>query len=77
MTKKEKAFYESCIAFKSYGGLDEYIEDIRKCLMLSDWHYSEQQANERIEENRSFIETAFNDGEPALSAAANAGYCCG
>lgn len=77
MTAKEKTFYESCLVFKSYNNLDEYIDDIRKCLMLSDWHYSEQQANDRIEENRSFIEAAYNDGESAWSAAMDAGYCCG
>ena len=77
MTQKEKAFYEGCTEFKNYSSLDEYIEDIRKCLMLSDWHYSEQESDRQIKENFDFIKDAYNNKEPALITAADAGYCCG
>ena len=77
MTEKERAFCESCMNFKKYSNFDEYTEDIQKCLMLSDWHYSAQKADKQIKENLSFIEEAYDNGDPAWSTAMDVGYCCG
>lgn len=77
MNIKDQTFWDSCKSFKDYKSLDEYIADIRKCLILSDWRYSEQKANEKIKENRSFIEAAYKNKESAWRAAMDAGYCCG
>lgn len=77
MTNEERDFYKGCMVFKKYNSLDEYIDDIRKCLMLSDWQYSERQANERIKVNRSAIKADYANKEPAWDSAMEAGYCCG
>lgn len=77
MTEEEKAFCKSCTEFKNYSSFDEYAEDIRRCLMLSDWHYSEQESDRQIKENLDFIKEAYNNRYPAWSTAMDAGYCCG
>ena len=77
MDKKDHVFLDSCKSFKDYKSISEYIKDIQKCLMLSSWHYSEQKANERINENLSFIEASYKNKESAWNAAVDAGFCCG
>ena len=77
MSKKDREFFESCDAFKNYADINEYKADIRRWLMLSDWHYTGEQADKLMELNAAYIETAFNNGEPAADAGAEVGFCCG
>lgn len=79
MSKKDREFFESCDAFKNYADIDEYKADIRRWLTLSDWHYTEDEANELIErsERAEWIRQAFDEKEPAASIAADVGFCCG
>ena len=34
MTDEEKSFMKSCDEFKEYGSIDEYVNDIRRLLMI-------------------------------------------
>lgn len=77
MTEKEREFYISCDSFKNYASIDEYKADMLAWLKLSSWHYSEKQAAELMEENKDYIEKAYNDRVPVSDAAVDVGYCCG
>lgn len=77
MTDKERDFYNGCDSFKDYANIDEYKADIRRWLTLSSWHYSEADAGRIIEQNKAYIERAYEAKEPAGDAAAEVGYCCG
>ena len=77
MGKKDREFFDSCYSFKNYAGIEEYKADIRRWLTMSDWHYTEEQADSLVEQNSAYINSAFNDRESAADAGAEVGYCCG
>lgn len=77
MTDKEREFYLSCDSFKNYANIDEYKADILAWLMLSSWHYSEEQAKERMKLEEAYIEKSYADRVPAADTAADVGYGCG
>jgi hypothetical protein len=79
MTEKERNFFASCESFKNYANSDEYIADIRRWLMLSDWHYTEEQADELINkpERMTWIKESFAKHEAVADIAIDVGYCCG
>lgn len=50
VTDEEKSFMKSCNEFKEYGSIDEYINDIRRLLMIGIMppRFSEKNANKLI-----------------------------
>lgn len=77
MTNEEKEFITSCDKFKKYTSIKEYIADIQKCLVLSSWHYSDEEAKILVERDNDFIKESFEKKEPANDTAIDIGYCCG
>lgn len=77
LTDEERAFLDGCTIFKPYSSIDEYIEDIRRCLTLSSWHYSVEEAERRTQTEMQYIRKAYEEHEPADYAATEVGYCCG
>lgn len=77
MTNDEKAFVKGCCKFKNYANIKEYVADIQKCLELSSWHYSAEQAKKLVENDMEYIKKAFKDKDPADYVAADIGFICG
>ncbi len=77
MTNDEKKFIQGCCKFKDYADIGEYVADIQKCLELSSWHYSTEEAKKIVECEMDFIQKAFKGKEPADDVAAEIGYSCG
>lgn len=76
---EEKEFLRGCNQFKDYASIDEYIADIRRWLMLSSYHCSEEEAAKLTENpvRKKWIEESFENKEPAADIAADVGYFCG
>ncbi len=77
MTNKEKELYESCWSFKNYSSIDDYIKDVRECLILGDYHYSAKEADTLIDEQRNYIERVYDARDPACKTALGIGFGCG
>lgn len=77
MTKEEREFFVSCDSFKNYTSIDEYIVDTIRYLTLSSWQYSENEAKELIERDKSYIKDCFKKKEPVADVAVDVGYNCG
>lgn len=79
LTDDEREFLKGCDVFKPYSSIDEYIADIRRCLTLSSWHYTDDQAKTLMANptRKVWIQEAFANREPAGDIAADVGYCCG
>ena len=78
LTPEEHDFlYVECESFKPDTTKDEYYQDIKRYLMLCSWHFSEEGAEIRIQQNVHFIEQAFLDKEPVADIALDIGYSCG
>ena len=78
MTKQEYTFFTvTCESYIEGQSFEDYKDYIHKWLMLSDWHYTSEQAAELIEERISFIEESYARKESVSDAAVDVGYCCG
>lgn len=78
MNNREYEFFTvTCENFIDGQSFEDYKAYIHKWLMLSDWHYTSEQAAELIEERIGFIEESYARKEPASDAAVDVGYCCG
>ncbi len=77
MTNDEKDFVKGCCKFKDYANIEEYVADIQKCLELSSWHYSAEQAKKLIKNDMEYIQKSFEDKDPADDVAADIGFTCG
>ena len=74
--EEEFLFVTSCV-FHEGQSFEAYKADVKRSLMLSSWHYSEERAEERMRKHRQYIEEAYRDREPVDSVAAEVGYSCG
>ncbi len=77
LSTEEKQFVLNCSSFEDYENIDEYIADIQKYLVLSDWHYTEKQAAKSVEDDMEYVKDCFEREEPADIVAVNIGYVCG
>lgn len=78
MTEKEYKFFTvTCESYIEGQSFEEYKEYIHKWLMLSDWHYTSEQAAELITKRLDFIEDSYIRKESVSEAAVDVGYCCG
>ncbi len=79
VTDEEKSFMKSCNEFKEYGSIDEYINDIRRLLMIGIMppRFSEKNANKLINEELEYIKSDFEQKIDACACAVNIAYCCG
>lgn len=76
-TDQERQFYESCDVYDPNLSYEEYIVNIFRCLMLSDWHYSAERATVLIRENSDFIKQAYIECLPVKAAMVEVGFGCG
>ena len=76
-TDEERKFMHSCDSFKDHSGIEEYKEDIKKCLILSSWGYTQAEAEHIVASEQLYIEKAFNEKVPSGDAAIDIGYICG
>jgi len=70
-------FTVTCEHFIEGQSLEEYIDYICRWLMLSDWHYTKEQAEELIQDRMFFIQESYVKKESVSDAAVEVGYCCG
>ena len=70
-------FESSCEKFKDYSNIDEYAEDVIKCLMCSSWQYTEAQARELVADEIEYVEESFGKKVPAADIYTNIGYVAG
>lgn len=77
MTNDEKDFVKGCCKFKDYANIEEYVADIQKCLELSSWHYSAEQAKKFVKNDMEYIQKSFEDKAAADDVAAEIGFTCG
>ena len=78
MTNEEAwKFEEDCGTFKDYKSVSEYIEDIVTCLVYSTWHYTEDRARKRAEQEADYIKRCYSEKCPAADCAVDVGYQCG
>lgn len=79
MTDEEKSFMKSCDEFKEYGSIDEYVNDIRRLLMIGIMppRFSLKDANKLISRELEHIKSDFEQKIDACACAANIAYCCG
>lgn len=77
MTNAERKFFDSCDTFKNYENLEQYEADVKKWLMLSDWHYTEETAEKIINSNAEYIKRAFEQRDSASDTGAEIGFSCG
>lgn len=77
MTEKEEIFYKECFRHKHYDSIDDFKIDIIKLLILSSWHYTEEQAKELVVSEEKFISECFARGETVADVVVDIGYCCG
>lgn len=77
MKNEDKLFIESCSVFKEYATIDEYIQDIQRCLELSSWNYSAETVKKLIDGDMDFIRKSFDNKVPADDVAVDVGYFCG
>lgn len=77
-TKEEEKFAKECDTFKDYKDVNEYMNDAAICLTsYAPWHYTEEEAKERIQAFRKYAEQCFDDKVPANDFALDVGYTCG
>ena len=79
MNPEDERFLEDCDKFKDYANIDEYISDIRRCLVVSGMCKNDAAADRSINapERAAWIREAFEKHEPASDIAADVGYFCG
>lgn len=77
MTDDERAYYDRCDIYDPSMSYEEYVVNIFRCLMLSDWHYSADEATRRIQAEYKIIQRAFEEKQSVLEAMVDVGYCCG
>ena len=56
---------------------EEYVVHVYRCLLLSSWHYTEEQALSPIRKEAGFIRQEYDAKETVVSTMVEAGYSCG
>ncbi len=72
--EKERRGYESFAESMSF---DDYFEALQRCLMMSDWHYTEEAAEQHLLREMHHVRACFAGKEAPWNAAIDIGYCCG
>lgn len=72
-----KTFEDLCAQFKEDQSFEEYNAYIYRCLIESDWHYTPEEAVERMQWEDYYIVQCYFDKVPVASCAIEIGYGCG
>ena len=72
--EEESSGYNS---FDPSMSLDDYFKALQRCLMMSDWHYTEEGAKEHLLQEMRHVRSYFAEKEAPWKAAIDIGYCCG
>lgn len=72
--EKERKGYET---FEASMSLDDYLKALQRCLMMSDWHYSEEEAEKHLSLEMLHVRSYYSDKEAPWNAAIDIGYICG
>ncbi|MCC8131471.1 MAG: hypothetical protein LUC38_02825 [Oscillospiraceae bacterium] len=75
--ERKKFLYRECERFDGSMTYEEYEAAIKKYLMLCDWRYSEEGAEERVMKDREYIQGEFKKKMTVGDVAIDIGYCCG
>jgi len=70
-------FYELCDSFIAGQSFEEYNAYVYRYLIESSWHYSSEQAVERMQWEDYYIAKCFLNGIPVADCAVEVGYGCG
>ena len=65
---------QGCEVWKNYKSIEEYKEDVVKCLMYSTWRYTEKQANEIVDERAVWLKHYYKSKTPADVCCAEIGF---
>jgi len=74
---RPKEFSELCSHFIDGQSFEEYNAYVFRCLIESNWHYSPEQAVERIEWEEHYISQSYLEKRPVSECAIEVGYGCG
>lgn len=70
-------FFHNCDKRRKYARLDEYKADVKRWLTLSSWHYTEEQAEDIINQRIRDVEQSFKSKECVSDCGAEIGFFCG
>lgn len=77
MTESDRAFERTCYEFREGTNFQEYCEYIERLLVISDWHYTPEEAKARVKQKRDFIVNEFKNRENPFDTALEVGFVGG
>jgi hypothetical protein len=76
-TLEQEDFQAQCESFIEGQSLEDYKAYIFRFLIESSWHYTPDQAAQRIEENAEYITECYGEKTPVRDCAVEVGFGCG
>lgn len=76
-TLNSKEFEKLCETFIEGQSYEEYQAYIYRYLMESSWHYTPEQAVQRIQDESEYISKCYNEKVSVSDCAVEVGYSCG
>ena len=75
--KETEYYYRSCNVYDPHMSYEEYVVHVFRCLVISSWHYSPEEATEVIRKNSAFIKTSYEHKWTIIDTMVDIGYSCG